>query len=361
MPGTSSIVDLRSDTVTKPSPEMRRAIAEAEVGDDVLGDDPTVIRLQERVAELLGKEAAIYVPSGSMANQTAIRAHCEPGDEIICHKDSHIYHYEAGAPAGLSGCMIRLLDGPRGQFDAQQVRENLRPRSSHFPYSKLVIVENTHNRASGAVWPVERIAGIRAVADEHGLRMHLDGARLWNACVKTGLKPTAYTQYFDTVSTCFSKGLGAPVGSAVAGSKELIQRVHRFRKMFGGGMRQAGILAAAALYALDHNIERLAEDHANARRLAEGIAEIPGLRIDVDDIETNIVIFDVEPAFGTAKTFVDRLKAEGVWLFDIGPQRVRAVTHLDVDATGIDRALSVMQSVMSGGTAKARLGGTVSR
>ena len=297
---TDAMIDLRSDTVTRPSKEMRRAMAEADVGDDVFGDDPTVIRLQEKVARLMDKEAAVYLPSGSMANQTCIRAHCEPGDEIICHEDSHIYHYEGGAPAGLSGCSLRLLRGPRGRFTAEDVRTAVRPVNSHYPRSTLVLVENTHNRGGGSIWPIEQIAEVRAVAEEFGLKMHLDGARLMNACVATGRRPADYAQYFDTVSTCFSKGLGAPVGSAVAGSKKTIERVHRFRKMFGGGMRQAGIIAAGAIYALDHNVERLAEDHVHAQRLAGAIADLPGLTVEADAVETNIVYFDVSEKLGTA-------------------------------------------------------------
>jgi threonine aldolase len=337
-------IDLRSDTVTRPSPEMRRAIAEAEVGDDVFGDDPTVNRLQERVALLLGKEAAIYVPSGSMANQASIRSQTQPGDEIICHADSHIYHYEAGAPAGISGCSLRLLTGPRGLFDAEGVRAAVRPADSHFPHSALIVIENTHNRGGGTCWPVEEIARIRKVADDFGLKMHLDGARLMNACVALGRKPTEYTRYFDTVSICFSKGLGAPVGSAVAGSKELIRRLHRARKMMGGAMRQAGIIAAGALYAIEHNIERLAEDHANARKLAMAIAAMPGLSIDLASVETNILYFDVDPALGTAKAFCDRLRERGVWMLSTAPQRIRAVTHLDISAADIERAITIMRA-----------------
>ncbi len=339
-------VDLRSDTVTRPSPAMRRAMAEAEVGDDVFGDDPTVNRLQEKVADLLGKEAAIYVPSGSMANQTSIRAQTQPGDEIICHADSHIYHYEAGGPAGLSGCSLRLLPGRGGIFDAAAVRGALRPPDSHFPQSALIVVENTHNRGGGTCWPLEELARIRAVADESRLRMHLDGARLMNACVAKGHKPAQYTKYFDTVSTCFSKGLGAPVGSAVAGTKETIKRVHRFRKMFGGAMRQAGVIAAAALYAVEHNIDRLAEDHANAQRLASGIANLPGVTVHVASVETNIVYFDVDEARGTAKQFCDALREQGVWILSTATQRIRAVTHLDVSAADIDRALAAMNAVL---------------
>ncbi len=321
-------------------------MAEAEVGDDVFGDDPTVNRLQEKVAELLGKEAAIYVPSGSMANQTAIRSQTQPGDEIIAHADSHIYHYEGGAPAALSGCSLRLLGGERGQFNAAAVRAAIRPKDSHFPQSALVVVENTHNRGGGSCWSVAEIARIREVADEFGLRMHLDGARLMNACVATGHSPTEYTRHFDTVSICFSKGLGAPIGSAVAGTKETIRRVHRFRKMFGGGMRQVGIIAAAALYAIEHNIERLAEDHANAKHLATAVAQVKRLSIDPKTVETNIVYFDLDPATGTAKAFCDALHERNVWMLPTGPQRVRAVTHLDVSAEAIERAISTITDVI---------------
>lgn len=340
-------VDLRSDTVTRPSPEMRRAMAEAEVGDDVFGDDPTVNRLQEKAAEILGKEAAIYVPSGTMANETAVRALTRPGDEIIAHQDSHVYHYEAGGPAALSGCSFRLLEGDRGLFDAPAVRAALRnPDDSHFPLSRLVIVENTHNRGGGTCWSVEAVAAIRGVADEFGLSIHLDGARLMNACVACGHKPTDYTQYADTVSICFSKGLGAPVGSVVASSAETIGRVHRFRKMFGGGMRQAGVIAAAALYALEHNVDRLAEDHARAKRLATALAEMPGLSIDPETVETNIVYFDVDEATGTAAAICDALRQEQVWTLPIAPQRVRAVLHLDISDDGVEHAISAISRVI---------------
>ncbi len=343
---SETIIDLRSDTVTKPTPEMRRAIAEAEVGDDVLGDDPTVIRLQERVAELMGKEAAIFVPSGSMANQTAIRAQTQPGDEIIGHEESHFYHYEGAAAFAISGCSVRFMQGERGIFDAEQVRAAIRPKDSHFAQSRLVVIENTQNRGGGSIWPLETVEAVHDVAVEHGLSMHLDGARLMNACVATGHKPSEYARYFDSVSTCFSKGLGAPVGSAVAGSAELIGRVHRFRKMFGGGMRQVGIVAAGALYALDHHVDRLAEDHANAKRLAEAIAEMPHLSIDPATVETNIVYFEVPVAFGTAQGVCDRVHAEGVWMLSVAPQRVRAVTHLDVSSEMIDRAIAVIGAIV---------------
>lgn len=345
-PAGFKLIDLRSDTVTRPSPGMRKAMADAEVGDDVFGDDPTVNRLQEKAAEVLGKEAALYVPSGSMANQTSIRALTQHGEEIIAHADSHIYHYEAGAPAALSGCSLRLLPGEHGLFTAAAVTAAIRPPDSHFPRSALVIIENTHNRGGGTCWPLQEIVEIRKVADQFGLRMHLDGARLMNACAAKGHKPTDYTRHFDTVSICFSKGLGAPVGSIVASTKETIRRVHRYRKMFGGGMRQAGVIAAAALYALENNVTRLAEDHAHARRLADGISRLPNLSVNLDAVETNIVYIDVHTSFGAAKDFCDRLREFGVWMLPTGPQRVRAVTHLDVNTSQIDQALTSIEKVV---------------
>lgn len=320
---------------------MRRAIAEAEVGDDVLGDDPTVIRLQQRVAEIMGKPAAVFVPSGSMANQIAIRAHVEPGDEIIAHEDSHIINYETGAPAALAGAMIRTARGPRGLFDADQVESLYRPLSDHFPRTRLVVVENTQNRGGGAVWPLEQIERLTHRARALGLICHLDGARLWNASAATGIEPAEYAKYFDTVSCCFSKGLGAPVGSAVCGSVETIARIRRFRKMFGGTMRQSGILAAAALHALDYHRDRLVEDHANARTLAEGVGQIPGLRIPLP-VETNIVFVDVDGSLGTASAVCDRLRARGVLALPTGPQRFRMVCHLDVRAEMIPMAIAAL-------------------
>ena len=346
-----AIVDLRSDTVTRPSSAMRQAIASAEVGDDVLGDDPTVLRLQERCAALLGKPAALYVPSGSMANQLAIRSVCEPGDEVILDETTHSYNYEVGGPSALSGVSIRPLAGIRGVYTASQLEAGIRPPGSHFPNSRMAIIENTNNRGGGTVWPLEDMAAVRAACQRRNLHLHLDGARLMNACVARGLKPTAYTQHVDSVSMCFSKGLGAPIGSIVAGTKPFIERCHRFRKMFGGGMRQVGILAAAALYALDHNVERLAEDHANARRLADEIAELPGIVLDPETVETNIVIFDVQPQLGSAEQFVGQLRERGVWMFATGPNRLRAVTHLDVSREQIDRAIEVFRELCGAGVA----------
>lgn len=344
--GSSLIADLRSDTVTKPSAAMRRAIAEAVVGDDVLGDDPTVIELQERAAALLGKQAALFTPSGTMANQIAIRVHTSHGDEVICHKDSHAFYYESGAPAALSGVSVRFLEGRRGQFSGADVASALRPANSHFAPSRLVIIENTHNRGGGSIWPVEKIADVTQTARTAGLAMHLDGARLMNACVARGLRATEYARHFDTVSMCFSKGLGAPVGSVITGPKDLIQRAHRFRKMFGGAMRQAGVLAAAAIYALEHNIERLAEDHANARKLAEALAEVPRIAINPDEVETNILFFDVDPALGSASDICRRLKEQGVLVLSESACRIRAVTHLDVSAQQIEGAIGVFRAVL---------------
>jgi len=349
--GSRNVVDLRSDTVTRPSRAMRAFMMNAEVGDDVLGDDPTVNLLQERMAAMLGKEAALYVPSGSMANQLAIRCACEPGDEVIADETTHSFNYETGGPAALSGCLIRTVRGERGVFTARDVEAAYRPLSDHFARSRMVVVENTNNRGGGTIWPLERVCEIREVAQRLGLHLHLDGARLWNACVATGRKPADYARYADTVSMCFSKGLGAPVGSILSGPKPLIDRARRFRKMFGGAMRQAGILAAAAIYAVEHNVERLAEDHRNARYFAEAIAALPGIRLDPRTVETNIVIFEVEPSLGTAQQFVERLYERGVWMFATGPNKVRAVTHLDVPREQLDQAITAFRELCTAAAA----------
>jgi len=345
---TAAVIDLRSDTVTKPSAEMRRVMASAEVGDDVLGDDPTVIKLQERVAELMGKEAACFVPTGTMANQTAIRAHTEPGDEIIAHEGSHIIHYETGAPAALSGVMIRPIASPRGIFDVADVDAMVRPYSSHFARSRMLVLENTHNRGGGTVWPLDQLVRVARRGRELGLRVHLDGARIWNACVKTGVKPAEYAAPFDTISCCFSKGLGCPAGSAVVGDRASIERVHRFRKMFGGTMRQSGVLAAAALYALDHHVAGLAQDHANAAALGRGLASLAGVEIDLSEVETNMVFFNLRPQVGMSETqFCDRLGERGVLMMGTGPRRVRAVCHRDVSSDQIGRAIDHVKQVLA--------------
>lgn len=337
-------IDLRSDTVTKPTPEMRRAMAGAAVGDDVLGDDPTVQELERRTAEVLGLEAALFVPSGTMANQLAVRCQTEAGDEMLLDAESHIHWYEAGGPAALSGVSCRVLPGVRGVFTADDVRAARRPLDVHFPPTRLLAVENTHNRGGGRVWPLDRLREVCAEAREAGLRTHLDGARLWNAAVAAGVSEADYAREFDTVSVCFSKGLGAPIGSALAGQRALIERARRFRKQFGGGLRQAGIIAAGALYGLQHHRDRLAEDHANAKRLARGLDGITGVRVTVDAVETNMVYFDVPGR--DAREAAARLRTAGVLVLATGASTLRAVTSLAVGADAIDRALETIDRVM---------------
>ena len=332
------MIDLRSDTVTRPTDAMRRAMARAEVGDDVLGDDFTVMALQEKVAALMGTEAALFVPSGTMANQLAIRAQCEPGDEVICHKDNHIIHYETGGPAALSGVMIRPADGPLGQWGPDLLNDLVREPNAHNPFSKLIVLENTHNRGGGSVWHVAKVQEISEAARGKGLKMHLDGARLWNACIASGRKPGEYAKHFDTISCCFSKGLGAPVGSAVCGTEAIVARMHRFRKMFGGAMRQSGILAAAAIYAMDNHYDRLEKDHHHARLLSMGLSEITGLDIAMP-VATNMVFIDINAAIGSAGEFCGKLKTHGVLALPSAGQRIRLVTHLDITKADIESTI----------------------
>ena len=336
-------LDFRSDTVTRPTPAMRAAMAAAEVGDDVLGDDPTVNRLQQRVAELLNKEAALFVPSGTMANLIAVRLHCRPGDEMICEAGCHIYSFEQGGYAQVNGVAVRPVAGQYGVMEPEQLEGLLRPTDAHFPRSRLVAIENTHNRGGGRIQPYETVEAICRWAHDRGLRTHMDGARLLNAVAATGIEAPRWTQHFDTVSLCFSKGLGAPVGSAIAGPRELIAEAVRHRKLFGGGMRQAGVLAAAALHALDHHVARLADDHANARRLGAGIRQIDRLWLDPEAIDTNMLFFCVDPAWGTAAEFCAELKRRGVLMLPTGPQTIRAVTHLDVGVQDIDVAIEIIK------------------
>lgn len=341
MPDT--IIDLRSDTVTRPTPGMRAAMAAAEVGDDVFHEDPTVNLLQERLAALLGKEAALFVPSGTMSNQVCVKTHTQPGDELLLESSCHIYNYEAGGPAVLSGVMCRTLDGEFGVLDLTQLEDKIRPDNEHLARTRLVCLENTHNRGGGRVYPLEKIRAISAWAWENGLLMHLDGARLWNAVVATGTLAAEWARHFDTVSVCFSKGLGAPLGSALAGPRDFVARARKIRKLFGGGMRQAGIAAAAALYALDHHVERLADDHRNARVLGQAVADTPGLRLHPPEVETNLVWFQVDPDLGTAKEVAAELKQRGVHVHTPGPQTIRACTHLDVSAAQAERAAETIR------------------
>jgi threonine aldolase len=342
------MIDLRSDTVTKPSPAMREAMAKAEVGDDVFGEDPTVNRLQETAARMLGKEAALFVPSGTMANQISIRLHTRPGDEIIVEAGAHVVRYESGAAAGLSGVQTCWLPGTRGILQPEQIEAALRPPEYHNPPTTLICLENTHNRGGGTIYPLDAIKATRKIAEARGIAMHLDGARLFNAVVATGIPAAEYARHFETVSFCLSKGLGAPVGSLICADKERIAKLRRLRKMFGGGMRQAGILAAAGLYALEHNIARLAEDHAHAKRLAATLAELPGVRISPEHVETNIVVFDISETRRTADEVLAALKAEGLLLVPFSPTTLRAVTHLDVSSDQIAQACAVLKKVFTG-------------
>lgn len=341
------MIDLRSDTVTKPSKEMREAMASAEVGDDVYGEDPTVNKLQEKIAELLGKEAALFVPSGTMGNQLCIKSHTQPWDEIICDKDAHIYNYESGSIAGLSHVQVMPVNGKNGIFTADQVEEVIRPEAYYLPKTKLVCIENTHNRGGGSIFPIDEIKRIKNVVDKYGLKFHLDGARLWNASIATGISMKEYSSYFDSVSVCLSKGLGAPVGSVIAGSKEFIKIAHRYRKAWGGGMRQAGILAAAGLFAIEHNFKRLAEDHRRAKYFAKEISKISRIKIDPDSVQTNIILFEVEGL--TAQEVVEKIKDPSKTgdslLLSIGKKYlVRAVTHLDVNDEDIEIAINILKA-----------------
>jgi len=339
-------IDFRSDTVTKPTPAMRKAMFEAEVGDDVFGEDPTVNALQEKVAAILGKEAAIFVPSGTMANQLSIKSHTQPGDEVVIEATSHPYNFEGGAGAVLSGVQFFCVKGVRGILEVSQIEEALRSDDHHFPVSRLICLENTHNRGGGSIYPLERLREIHGFAKPKGLSVHLDGARLWNASIASGIPPAEYTRYADSVSVCLSKGLGAPIGSLVSGSKEWIHRVHRFRKMFGGGMRQVGIVASAGIYALDHHMERLKEDHANAKRLALGLSELKGVSMNPEHVETNIVIFDVARTGTTARQITEKMKGERVLIHPFGMTEIRMVTHLDVNQEDVDKALKAFQKVL---------------
>lgn len=336
-------IDLRSDTVTRPTKAMRAAMAEAEVGDDVIDIDPTAERLQQLTADLLGKEAAIFMPSGSMTNQIAVRLHCRPGDEFLCEAGCHIYNYEQGAFAQLSGVVARTVEGDHGVLQLSQLEGLIRPQNDHLVRTRLVCLENTHNRGAGRVQPYPVVEAITNWAQSHGLRRHLDGARLFNAVAATCIPAAQWAKHFDTVSVCFSKGLGAPVGSALAGPRDLIREARRHRKLFGGGMRQVGVIAAGALYALEHHRDRLADDHANARILAEAIRSTAGLKLDPDLVESNMVIFAVDPSLGSAADFMAALQQAGVLTLSISDAKIRAVTHLDVNSDQVRKAGEVIQ------------------
>ncbi|TVR06347.1 MAG: aminotransferase class I/II-fold pyridoxal phosphate-dependent enzyme [Spirochaetaceae bacterium] len=338
-------VDLFSDTVTRPTSAMRAAMAEAEVGDEQRGEDPTVNRLRARVCELLGTEDAVFLPSGTMCNQISLRVHCAPGDEIITDVTAHVRHYESGGPAALSGVNITTVDGRDGVFSAQQLLAALRPDDNHFPPSRAVVLEQTANLPGGVVWPLDAMREVCDAAQANGLRRHLDGARLFNAVVAAGVPAADYCGLFDSVWIDFTKGLGAPVGAALAGSADFIRRAWRFKHQFGGAMRQSGVIAAASLHALDHHIDRLADDHNNARRFADAISGAPGLT--VEPVHTNMVFFQVSDAAG----FADATLAHGVRFSVVGPNRLRAVTHLDVTSGQVDEAAAVVRRVAESWTA----------
>jgi threonine aldolase len=341
-------VDLYSDTLTKPTAEMRRFMCEAEVGDEQKFEDPTVNLLQEMVAELLGKEAAVFLPSGTMCNEIAIRVHCRPGEEMIAHRTAHPIHFESGGPGALAGVNVQAVDGPRGQFDAATVEAAIRaPEVRYFPRSRLLWVEQTANLGGGSIWPLRQIEAVTEVARRRGLKTHMDGARLMNAVVASGVAARDFAAPFDSTWIDFTKGLGAPVGAALAGSREFITEAWRLKQQMGGAMRQAGIIAAGGVYALRHHVKRLAEDHANARRLAEGLAALPGVRLDPASVETNLVFFDLTGPLD-APTVVERLLARGIRMGAMGAKTIRAVTHLDVSAAQVEQTLEAARAVLGG-------------
>ncbi|HXH47925.1 MAG TPA: GntG family PLP-dependent aldolase [Terriglobia bacterium] len=350
-----SLVDLRSDTVTRPTPAMRRAMAEAEVGDDVYREDPTVNRLQERAAEIFNREAALFVPSGTMGNQTALKAHTRPGQEVICESRSHIFNYEMGMLCAFSGIVPRTVLSEDGIMSWAQIEPLVRGRSDHRSVTGLIEVENTSNIAGGSVYPLAVSDEICDRAHQRGLPVHLDGARIFNAGVALDRSVAELTWKFDSIMFCLSKGLGAPVGSIVVGSKEFIEEARLIRKMLGGGMRQAGILAAAGLVALEESPKLLHVDHENAKFLAEGLAEVPGVKIDPAKVKTNILFFDVSASGLGAQEVSKRLASQGVLANGVGPETIRMVTHFDVDRAGCERALSIVRDVLAVGKSSARV------
>jgi threonine aldolase len=343
-------IDLRSDTVTLPTPAMRRAMYEAEVGDDVWGEDPTVIRLQEMAAERMGKEAALFVASGTMGNLVSLLAHCRRGDEVILGNECHIVHYEVGAAAVFGGLVYHTVPTTRfGELPLEAIEAAIRGPNVHFPPTGLICLENTHNRCGGTVIGPEYMRRVRELADRYRLPVHLDGARIFNAAIALGVDPRELARHADSVMFCLSKGLSAPVGSLVCGTKEFVERVHRMRKMVGGGMRQVGVIAAAGIVALQEMVDRLAEDHENARRLAEGLANIPGLAVDLETVQTNMVMFyPTDPRWST-ETLSQALCSEGVLVSYLGRTKIRAVTHYGIERTDIEEALERISQVVRRG------------
>mgnify|MGYP002631596770 CR=1 FL=1 len=339
-------IDLYSDTHTLPSAAMRDAMAQAQVGDEQHGTDPTTNRLQDMVAEMLGKERALFMPSGTMCNIIAYRVWCQPGDEVICDKTAHTLHSETGAPAALAGVMMRTLEGTRGMFTAEQMLEAMRPAKRNVPTSRLVSLENTSNAGGGSVWPVELVAEVAAAAHDAGLKVHMDGARLLNAQIASGTPAAEYAKHLDSLWIDLSKGLGCPVGAVLAGDDDFIERAFRFKHQFGGAMRQSGIIAAAGIYALEHNVQRLAHDHATAKRLATRLAQIPGIDIDTSNVETNLVFFDVSSTGRKAPEIMAALLERGIHIGAPTPTRMRAVTHLDISDAMIEETADTLAEVV---------------
>lgn len=339
-------IDLRSDTVTVPSEGMRRAMYEAEVGDDVYREDPTVIKLEKKVAEMFGKEAALFVPSGTMGNQICLNVLTNPGDEVICEADAHIFHYESGTPARLSGIQLYPIKGEKGVFYPEQAVECIRPVSAYYmPVTKVIAIENTHNRAGGTIQPLSNIQALYKLAEDNNLYFHMDGARIWHAVTETKISYAEYGKYFNTISACLSKGLGAPVGTVIMGTKELMEKAFRIRKAIGGGMRQVGILAAAGLYALNHNLPRLGEDHNKAKMLAKFLSENNEFVINYDDVHTNIVVFKVQDF--SVLQFIEECFKLGLILSEGKPGYVRAVTHINASYEDIEQAIKIITRVIN--------------
>jgi threonine aldolase len=341
------IADLRSDTFTVPTPQMLEHMMKAQVGDDVFGEDPSINALQDKVADMFGYERALFVPSGTMANQIAIKVHTQPGDEVICDRLSHVYNYEGGGIAFNSGASVRLLEGKQGIFNADDVEAAIHGNDSHLAHTQLVVIENTVNKGGGSIWPMENIKAVQKVCHKNRLNLHLDGARLFNAMIETGEKPKDFGSLFDSISICLSKGLGAPVGSVLMGSSSFINKAHRIRKVMGGGMRQAGYLAAAGSFALDHHVERLAVDHARAKKIASRLVDMEVVT-RVLPVHSNIVLFDLDASRINANLFLEQLKKQGVLAYPFGPYSVRFVTHLDLNDAHMNmifNALTHMENV----------------
>ena len=336
-------IDIRSDTVTRPSKAMLEAIMNAKLGDDVFGEDPTVNELQYKCAEITGKEKALFVSTGCMGNQLAIKSHTNPGDEVICEMESHIFNYETAAPSVLSRVQLMTIPGKNGVMDLNDIKKFMRPKDYYFPVSRLICLENTHNRAGGVIQPIENIKEISSFARENGIKVHMDGARIFNACVETGISVKDYASYTDSISFCFSKGLGAPVGSILCGDADFIDRAHKWRKIIGGGMRQVGILAAAAMYALGNNVERLKEDNNKAKYFSKEIALIDGIEVSPENVHTNIVIFSYSKI--PKKNYIPLLKEKGVLISSGSYDLLRAVFHLDVTMEEVKDAVKIMKTL----------------